>query len=166
MIQLPKDRKDRETIEAARSILNELLARMDIDASVSVLDTDDAGGEDSSTPVTLNIEGDDLGVLIGKRGQTLSCLQFILRLIMTHKMKAWLPLVVDIEGYKQERFDKLSSLAVRLAKQVKTSKQPFTLEPMPAYERRIIHLTLANHNDVRTESTGTGEARKVVIIPK
>ncbi|MFO8143076.1 MAG: R3H domain-containing nucleic acid-binding protein [Dehalococcoidales bacterium] len=160
------ERKDSDTIEVARSILEELLTRMGVEASVSILDTNAAGDEDSSAPITLNIEGDDLGVLIGRRGHTLSCLQFILRLILTHRTKAWLPLVVDIEGYKQERFEKLSSLAVRLAKQVKTSKQPFTLEPMPAYERRIIHLTLADHNDVRTESTGTGEARKVVIVPK
>lgn len=163
---MSSNRKDSNTIETARSILEELLAKMGIEASVSVLDADNADGRDSGTPITLNIEGEDLGVLIGRRGQTLSCLQFILRLILSHQTKAWLPLVVDIQGYKRERFEKLSSLAMRVANQVRSSNQSFTLEPMPAYERRIVHLALANRDDVKTESTGTGEARKVVIIPK
>ena len=80
--------------------------------------------------------------------------------------KTWLPIVVDVEGYKQGRSEKLQALAWRLAEQVKDGSKPFTLEPMPAYERRVIHLALAEHPDVTTESVGLGEARKVVIRPK
>ena len=77
-----------------------------------------------------------------------------------------MPIVIDVEGYKQRRYDALQALALRVAEQVKAKGKPFALEPMPAYERRIIHLTLADHPDVTTESTGEGETRKVVIVPR
>jgi len=75
------------------------------------------------------------------------------------------PITLDVEGYKQRRYESLQTLAQRLAEQVKVKKVPFTLEPMPAYERRIIHLALAGHPDVTTYSIGVGDARKVVIAP-
>ncbi len=81
-------------------------------------------------------------------------------------MKSWLIVTIDVEGYKQRRYQVLQNLAWRLAEQVQTKQEPFTLEPMPAYERRIIHLTLAEHSDVTTHSIGVGESRKVVITPK
>jgi len=85
---------------------------------------------------------------------------------MAHKMEVRVPIVLDVENYKQRRCEGLRILANRLAEQVKTRKTPFPMEPMPAFERRIIHLALADHPDVTTESTGFGESRKVVIIPK
>jgi spoIIIJ-associated protein len=124
----------------------------------------DENGEISS--IGLNIEGEDLGILIGRRGQTMVSLQYIVRLIMVHKMQVQMPIVLDVEGYKQRRCEGLRILATRLAEQVKTRKEPFTMEPMTAFERRVIHITLAGHPDVTTESTGVGEARKVVITPK
>ena len=77
-----------------------------------------------------------------------------------------MPIVIDVEGYKQRRYGALQALAWRVAEQVKVRGKSFALEPMPAYERRIIHLTLADNPDVITESIGEGEARKVVIMPK
>jgi spoIIIJ-associated protein len=76
------------------------------------------------------------------------------------------PIIIDVEGYKQRRYEALRALAWRLAEQVKVRGVPFSLEPMSAYERRIIHLALADHPDVTTQSIGEGEARKVVILPK
>jgi spoIIIJ-associated protein len=117
-------------------------------------------------PVVLNLKGDNLGILIGRRGQTLASLEYIVRLIVAGKLKAWLPLSVDVAEYKKRRRDSLQSLALRLAEQVKSRHRAITLEPMPPSERRIIHLALANHPDVTTHSIGEGEDRKVVILLK
>jgi len=120
----------------------------------------------SEIPITLNIEGDDLGILIGRRGQTLACLQYIVRLIVAEQLKAWLPLNIDVCEYKKHRRDSLQRLAWRLAEQVKLRHRAMTLEPMPPDERRVIHLALANHPDVVTHSIGEDENRKVVILLK
>jgi spoIIIJ-associated protein len=93
-------------------------------------------------------------------------LQYIVRLIMSHKMEVGVPIVLDVEGYKQRRCEGLRTLALRLAEQVRDRKTSFSMEPMSPFERRVIHLALVDHPDVITESTGIGEARKVVIIPK
>ena len=145
------------TASLARDVLEHLLDTMGMDASVAV-----AGGE----PITLNITGEDLGILIGRRGQTLASLQHIVRLIVSHETEGWAPIVIDVEGYKERRQEALQALAYRMADQVASRRVPFALEPMPAYERRIIHLALADHPDVTTESEGEGEMRKVVITLK
>jgi spoIIIJ-associated protein len=153
--------------EVAKNVLETLLDLMDIPASVDFSDeftSEDKDGTVSS--VGLNIEGEDLGILIGRRGQTMASLQHIVRLIVACKIQVRIPIVVDVEGYKRRRCEGLRALAMRLAEQVKAKKMPFTMEPMSAFERRVIHLALADHPDVTTESTGMGEARKVVIIPK
>ncbi len=124
------------------------------------------GGQEATTSVVLNIKGDDLGILIGRRGQTLACFQHIVRLMVGNQTKTWVPIVIDVEGYKQRRYQALQAFARSMAEQVKTKGTPSTLEPMSAYERRIIHLALADHPGVVTQSTGEGEARRVVILPK
>jgi spoIIIJ-associated protein len=153
--------------EAAKAVLEKLLDLMDIEASINVSHeftvSDDEGNPAS---VGLNVEGEDLGILIGRRGQTMASLQHILRLIMSHRHQVKLPIVVDVEGYKERRCEGLRALANRLAEQVTTRKTPFTMEPMSAFERRIIHLALVDNPDVFTESIGVGESRKVVIAPK
>jgi spoIIIJ-associated protein len=138
-----------------QEVLKKMLGLMGITAEVEVMKMDG--------PVTLNIEGDDLGILIGRRGQTLSSLQYIVKVIVSEKLKVWLPLNVDVDGYKRRRYQALESLALRLAEKVKTSRRTISLEPMPPDERRIVHITLANDADVSTQSTGEGEERKVVI---
>jgi len=117
-------------------------------------------------PVTLNIEGDELGILIGRRGQTLASLGHITKLIVAARLKAWLPLNVDVAGYKKRRQDSLQRLALYLAEQVKSRHSAITMEPMPPAERRVIHLSLADHPDVVSHSIGEGENRKVVILLK
>jgi spoIIIJ-associated protein len=161
----PGNQKD--VFEEAKKVLEDLLDYMDLDGTVRPSDeftvTDEEG---NMVSVGLNIEGDDLGILIGRRGQTMVALQYIIRLIMSHKMQVQMPIVLDVEGYKQRRCEGLRTLALRLAEQVKTRNVPFAMEPMPAFERRIIHVTLADNPDVLTESSGAGELRKVTIVPK
>ncbi len=153
--------------EAAVSVLEDLLARLGLEAQVvSEIKPPLGGGAGAPDVITLNVKGDDLGILIGRRGQTLAALQHVVRLIVANRAKARVPIVIDVEGYKQRRYDALQALARRVAEQVKERGRPFALEPMPAYERRIIHLTLADNPDVTTESTGDGEVRKVVIVPR
>jgi spoIIIJ-associated protein len=153
--------------EVARSVLETLLNIMGVSASlVPQVRPSGEGEEEDAAPVVFDIEGEDLGILIGRRGQTLSCLQYIVRLIVAHRMKARVPITIDVEGYKQRRYEGLRALAWRIAEEVKVRGVPFTLEPMLAYERRIIHITLADHSDITTQSVGEGEARRVVILPK
>ena len=154
---VPVDSKESDLARAAKEVLEALLTKMEVSASVAQVDTD---------PITLNIQGDDLGILIGRRGQTLASLQYIVRLIVAHHSEEWLPIVIDVEEYKQRRYRALQALAYRMAERVRQKRMPFTLEPMPPYERRIIHLTLADHPDVTTQSVGQDEARKVVITPR
>jgi len=162
----PIAKNDRDITEVAKSVLEVLIAKMGVEASVVPRDKPVAEEGEAASYINLDIKGDDLGILIGRRGQTLACLQYLVRLIVGHQTQAWVPIVIDVEGYKQRRNEALRALAWRLAEQVKARKVPFTLEPMLAYERRIIHLALADHADVTTESIGEGEARRVVIRPK
>jgi len=161
----PEERS--EITGVAREALENLLVRLGVEASVeSEANPPFEPGAEASEVITINVTGDDLGILIGRRGQTLAALQHMVRLMVAHQMKARVPIVIDVEGYKQRRYGALQALALRLAEQVKERRKPFALEPMPAYERRIIHLALADDPDVTTESTGMGEVRKVVIMPR
>jgi spoIIIJ-associated protein len=150
-----------DAVEVAKEVLETLIKLMKVSADVSVTQT-----ATDELPVTINIEGDDLGVLIGRRGQSLASLQYVVRLIVAEKLKVWVPINVDVAGYKKRRYESLQSLALRLAEQVKRSRRLIMLEPMPADERRIIHLALADHPDVTTQSMGEGEMRKVAILLK
>lgn len=158
---LPVSGESADVVEVTRDVLETLIKLMKITADVSVTQT-----ATDELPLTLNVEGDDLGVLIGRRGQTLASLQYIVRLIVAEQLKAWVPINVDVAGYKKRRYESLQNLALRLADQVKRNRRLITLEPMPADERRIIHLALADHPDVTTQSMGEGETRKVAILFK
>jgi spoIIIJ-associated protein len=156
-----------QVIEVAREALESLLGWLGVEASVNLEEKPPfEAGTGAADVITINVTGDDLGILIGRRGQTLAALQHIVRLMVAHRIKERVPIVIDVEGYKQRRYEALQALALRMAEQVKERKKPFALEPMPAYERRIIHLALADNPDVTTESTGVGELRKVVIMPR
>jgi spoIIIJ-associated protein len=147
---------EKDVVQLVTEILDTLLGLLDITGKVEVLSDE--------IPLALDITGDDLGILIGRRGQTLACLEYITKLIVVGRLKAWLPLTVDVGGYKKRRRDSLQRLALYLAEQVKSRRRPITMEPMPADERRIVHLTLADNPDVTTHSIGEGESRKVVIL--
>lgn len=153
--------------ETAKDVLERLLTLLGVAGSIVSQDQPIIdGGKEATASVLLNIEGKDLGILIGRRGQNLSSLQYIVRLIVGHQTEAWVPIVIDVGGYKQRRYQALQTFARNMAEQVKAKGALFTLEPMPAYERRIIHLALADHPDVTTQSVNEGEARRVVILPK
>ena len=164
---VPLPEKEGNMIEVAKDVLETLLIMMGMTASVVPQAAPLVDEKEGATaPIAFDIEGDDLGILIGRHGQTLSCLQYIVRLIVAHQTEAWVPITIDVEGYKQRRYEALQALAWRMAEQVKARRVSVTLKPMSAYERRIIHLTLADHPDVTTQSIGEGEARRVVIWPK
>ena len=143
--------------------LEELLAKMEIKARVTVYRAQPSGGEE--TPWVLQIQGTDLGVLIGRRGETLAALQYITRLIASRDLQRRANIVIDVEGYKARREKQLRRLAKRMADQAPQIGRTVTLEPMSPYERRIIHLALRDHPQVTTQSVGEGEHRKVTIIP-
>jgi len=151
--------------QIAKGTLKELLAKMGIRAQVVIRQKVDVEGRELP-PVVLDIVGDDLGILIGRRGETLAALQYMTRLIVSRRTRRWYPLVVDVEQYKVRRERSLRRLAQRMAERVSFSRQPVALEAMPAYERRIVHLTLRDHPTVATKSVGEGDQRKVTIIPK
>jgi spoIIIJ-associated protein len=158
---------DTDTV-AAQRVLTTLLAKMHITTKVEARLMDllsDRERQDGPTLV-LNIQGGELGGLIGRRGETLEDLQYLTRLLVAKELGRYINLVIDVEGYKSHREQMLQQLAQRMAERVTTSHKPASLEPMPANERRIIHLTLRDHPHVRTESVGNGENRKVTIVPK
>lgn len=152
--------------EVGRQILSDLLGHMGIHASVEIEAGDDLADEGQAAPMVLNITGDDLGILIGRRGETLRTLQYLVRLMVSHRLKHWTDLVVDVEHYCLRRRQALESLSERIAERVARERRPQALEPMPSNERRIVHITLRNHPKVTTQSVGEGERRKVTIVPR
>ncbi len=156
-----------EAEAAARQILEDLLRLMGFKAKVLTEESFIGNDDEERIPITFNItDDDDVGILIGRHGQTMAGLQYLVRIMLTRRIENSPPVIIDIDGYKERRYDALRETAKRLAEQVKTRRIPFTLEPMPAIERRIIHMTLANDTNVTTQSIGEGDARKVVISPK
>jgi spoIIIJ-associated protein len=147
---------EKDAVKEVTEILDTLLGLLGISGKVEVLSDE--------LPLALDIKGDDLGILIGRRGQTLASLEYITKLVVVGRLRAWIPLTVDVGGYKKRRRDSLQRLALYLAEQVKSRRRAITMEPMPAAERRIVHLTLADDPDVTTHSIDEGEHRKVVIL--
>lgn len=152
--------------EFAAQMLDKLLELMNVDADVSIRDPETAGDGLGMANAVLDVEGDDLGLLIGRRGETLQSLQYLLNLMVSQQIGRQEFFTVDVEGYRRRREDSLNQLARRMADQVKRTGRPVTLEPMPANERRIIHMALAESGFVSTSSIGEGDARKVSISPK
>lgn len=156
-----------EVKEVAKNVLIELLTLMGIKARVKLSPSKGIMAEEGDRPcIILDVSGEDLGILIGRRGETLSALQYITRLIVSRRTKRWANIIVDVEEYRVRRERHLKQLAQRMAERVASSHKPIALEAMPAYERRIIHLTLRDHQFVTTKSVGEGNERKVMIIPK
>ncbi len=149
-------------VAVAEELLAQLLEKMGIDADVNAR----GGTGDEESPILLEVSGDDLGILIGRRGETLSSLQFLLNLMVGKQLDSWVRIIVDVEGYRARREESLRALAARVAERVRRTGQSIPLEPMPANERRIVHLALQNNPYVSTESSGYGEERRVNIFPK
>jgi len=156
------DPEDEYVLGIGRDFLQGLMERMGLSAQVAA---DVIFGEDETT-YRLNITGDDLGILIGRRAETLDALQYITRLVVNQQTHRWYRIEVDVENYKQRREQSLQRLAQNMADRAVSEGRTMVLEPMPARERRLIHLALRDRDDVRTESIGEGESRKVTIIPQ
>ena len=149
----------REDVEITVDVLQHILRYMNIHANVQVR---------SNNPLTLNIHGihENLGLLIGRRGETLAALQLLVSLIVGHRTRHRMRIVVDAENYRERREENLRSLALRVAQQVRNYRRSIALEAMPPHERRIVHIALSDSKDISTESIGEGEARRVVISLK
>jgi spoIIIJ-associated protein len=155
---------DENQLSMATQTVTELLEKMNIPASVTAHlgDPDEEGGR----PVLVDIHGDDLGILIGRRAEILNAMQYIVNLIVSKQAEHWVQVTIDVEGYRQRRERQLRQMAQRMADQAVKTGHRQSLEPMPSNERRIIHLELRDHPAVITQSVGEDPGRKVTIVPK
>jgi len=156
---------DAVALEVARDTVNELLLAMKVHASVTARygTPDDERGR---TPVVVDINGHDLSILIGPRAETLEALQYITNLIVSKELGRSIPLIVDVQGYRARREQQVRQLARRMADQAIKSGRRQVLEPMPASERRLVHIELRDNPYVYTESIGEDPRRKVTVVPK
>ena len=139
--------------------VSRILRVMEGEARPTILNSG-TGPED---PPIINVRGEDAGLLIGRKGETLRALHFIVNLLLSKEPGEKKHVVVDVERYRERRAKDLTLLATRTAAQVVSTGKPITLEPMSPADRRVIHVALANQSDVATESSGTGRERKVTI---
>ena len=156
---------DDELAALATEFLSEMVRRMGFDAQI-IASWHAADNDHTGRYLLLDIHGHDLSALIGRRGETLAGIQYLVRLMVNQRIKQWKNIVVDVEQYKERRINQLTQLALRMADQVAQSGRAVSLEPMPANERRIVHLALRDHPTVYTQSSGEGERRKVHIVAK
>jgi spoIIIJ-associated protein len=151
-------------LDHTESVISKMLHLLKLQAQVSA--HYGSAERDGRRNINVDIRGNDLGVLIGRRSETLSAFQYIASLIVGKDTQQFVQLTVDVEGYRERREKQLIQMAKRMADQVAKSGRRQTLEPMPSGERRIIHIALRDHPDVKTESTGEDPYRKVTIVPK
>lgn len=150
-----------EEIEIARQIIETLLEKMHVKANVLVqLGEND---ENRIQPVLIDIVGNDLSFLIGRKAETINALQFITGLMVSRELGHWIPVQIDVQHYRKRREDELRKLARRIAEQVIATEREQTLESMPPNERRIVHMELSDNPKVETESEGVDPARKVIV---
>ena len=149
--------KERATLGEAQAVLEELLRLMDLPGSVEIL----TGGES----VRLNVKGSDMGLLIGRRGEKLASLQHLVNLIVAKREGEYTRIAVDVENYRGRREEQLRDVADRAAKRVIQTGKIIQLEPMPAVERRIVHMALVENPKVRTQSVGVDPNRRIVVLP-
>lgn len=155
-----------ETMDLAEDVLTEILSRMGMDTRLARYDAPNPMDPDAGLVSVIDIRGSDLGLLIGRRGETLESLQYLVNLVVQRRTGTRQSIEIDVEGYRARRVVALQKLAARMAEQVRRSDRPSALEPMSARDRRIVHLALQEEDGVTTESSGEGENRKVVIYPR
>ena len=160
-----KSQGDENALQVAHQVVQELLERMRVRAIVKARYIQPQDSHDQPV-ILVDIQGDDLSILIGRRSETLNALQYISSLIVGKELGHWTPLMIDVQGYRVRRERSLRQLARRMADQAIHSGRRQILEPMPAAERRVIHLELRDHPQVATESTGEEPNRKVTIFLK
>jgi spoIIIJ-associated protein len=152
-----------ELADLASSMLVELLDHMGFDADVEIRWPEKRS---ANAPLDLNVVGENLGILIGRHGETLASIQYLIRLMINQRIHRWTNIIVDVDGYKARRAEQLAHMATRMAEQVIQTGRSVALEPMPANERRLVHIALRNHPQVYTESIGEADRRKVQILLK
>ena len=152
--------------QSAASVATAAVGRILEAAGVNVTRTLRSAHDPEAGGPVIDLAGEDSGLLIGRRGQTLQALQFLVTLIVRKKLGEDVRVVLDVENYRQRRENSLRDMAAKVATRVAQTNRSITLEPMPPADRRIIHTSLAEHPGVRTESAGEGENRKVTIIPR
>ncbi|MED4534765.1 RNA-binding cell elongation regulator Jag/EloR [Metabacillus fastidiosus] len=145
-------------VEESRKFLSDVIKKMNIEATIDV--------EQDGRQILFSIRGKEIALLIGKRGQTLNSLQYLTQLVANRYSKQYLQIIVDAENYRERRKATLSELAKRLARQVAKDKKEVKLEPMPSYERKVIHAALASIKGIKTSSIGEDPNRYIVISPK
>ena len=152
--------KEEETnrCDIASDFIYSILNNMEIEAEISVNEDDEN--------IVVDVNGDDIGIIIGRRGETMDALQYLTSLVVNKGYQDYKRVILNVENYRQKREETLVKLANRLAEKVIKYKKPVTLEPMNPYERRIIHSSLQGHKYVETYSTGEEPKRKVVIALK
>jgi spoIIIJ-associated protein len=150
----------------AANYLSGLLERMGIKARVTARVVPELVEENEKPPLVLDITGNDLGILIGRRSETLQVLQYMVRLMVSKHFNRWEPVVVDVESYRLRRQRSLYQMAETMAERAVSTGRRVVLEAMPPHERRLIHLALRDHPKVYTKSVGSDENRKVTIVPK
>jgi spoIIIJ-associated protein len=151
-------------LDHTEAVISKMLHLLKLEAQVSA--HYGATERDGRRNIHVDIRGNDLSVLIGRRSETLTAFQYVASLIVGKETQQFVQLTVDVEGYRDRRERQLIQMAKRMADQVAKSGRRQTLEPMPSGERRIIHIALRDHPDVKTESTGEEPYRKVMILPK
>lgn len=149
----------------AADLLGQTVRRMGFNATVDAT-WHDADDDNDERYLILNIHGQDVSPLIGRRGETLASLQYLVRLMINQRVKQWMNIIVDVDQYKERRVNQLNQLALRMAEQVTQTGRAVSLEPMPPNERRVVHLALRDHPTVYTQSSGDGERRKVHIVAR
>ncbi len=148
-----------DVLKVASELIDEVISLL----GISVVSTlTHAEQEDMGGPA-FDIEGDDAGLLIGRRGETLNSFQFLIRHMVSQRLGAHANVHVDVEGYQERRSQALANMARRVAQRVADTGRPITMEPMPPNERRIVHMALSDHPRVTTESVGEGVGRQVVV---
>ena len=167
-VEMDVEIKDIESpeVDLAGEYLTQLLAFMEVDAEVTVRPPETPGDGLGRASAVMDVSGDDLGLLIGRRGTTLAALQYMVNLMVSRKSGSRVLTSIDVENYRRRREDSLIGLARRMADRARQTGRSITLEPMPAAERRIIHLVLSDDSGVTTGSVGLGDERKVVIHPR
>jgi len=152
-------------LEVAQAVVEELLDKMRFRARIVTKFVDGVGDSDEPT-IFIDIQGDDLSILIGRRSETLNALQYITSLIINKELGKWVPVMIDVQGYRSRRERQLRQIAHKMAEQAQNTGRRQVLEPMPPNERRIIHLELRDNPQVTTESIGEEPNRKVTISPR
>lgn len=155
--------EDDRSIKLTTMVVRDLLERMKVRAKVNASFLHSSDPKEPPT-VLVDIQGNDLSILIGRRSETLNALQYITNLIVGKELGRWVPVLIDVQGYRARRERQLKAMAHRLAEQVVQTGRTQVLEPMAANERRIIHLELRDHPQVITESVGEDPNRKVTIL--